>query len=100
MVNCRYMHYFSKREDKAAWVKANVPKKVMKPADWKLDPAFEKKFTSRPGGWHGYGNEPCAAALARYDNPRAQKMYNFVRPWIDKRRGNNPKRTRGIEFVK
>ena len=100
MVNCQYMHYFAKKEDKAAWVKANVPKKVMRPEDWLLDPAFEKKFMIRPGGWHDYGNEPCAAAMARYDNPRAQKMYDFVRPWIDRRRGSGPRRIRGIEFVK
>ena len=44
--------------------------------------------------------EACSAALARYANPRAQKMYDYVRAWIGKRRAKDAKRLRGIEYVK
>jgi hypothetical protein len=42
------------------------------------------------------GLPPTAAALARYDNPRAKKMYEFVLSLLEKRM---PGRIRGIELV-
>ncbi|MCG3179108.1 MAG: hypothetical protein BIFFINMI_01439 [Phycisphaerae bacterium] len=78
---------------------AALPKKVMEPEDWRLDPAYYEKhkddasyYTYEPNGW-------TSAALARYDNPRAQAMYGFVRKYMD---GflRPDRRIRGIELVK
>ncbi len=44
------------------------------------------------------GNGPTSAALARYDNPRARKMYEFVRDLLA-RKVAPAKRVRGIELV-
>ena len=80
---------------------ASLPKKVMAPEDWKLDPEFDKKFAEK-FSWYtadSNGNGPTSAALARYDNPRARKMYEFVRDLLEKR-SSGDKRLRGIELVK
>ena len=50
---------------------------------------------------HEYGNSECSAALARCDNPRAEKMCQFVRRTINEaRRPDYQPRFRGIEFIK
>jgi len=100
MVNVNHQHFFGNRKKAYEAWRAKLPGKVMRPEDWHLDPAFEATFREKPGGWHDYGNEACAAALARYDNPRARHMHRFVRDRIDKRRGDGPKRVRGIEYAR
>jgi hypothetical protein len=78
------------------------------PDDWKLDPEFAKKWENdkmarmKGGiGYHDEANGPTSAALARYDNPRAQKMYKIVRRFMDSTvYGSSPNRLRGIEYVK
>jgi len=83
------------------WKKEHVTGQVMKPEDWRPDPNLEQRAVEESvGSWHDYGNEACAAALARYANPRAQKMYEYVRTWIEKKRTDNPKRLPGTEYVK
>ncbi len=98
LVNISNMHYFSDRQKQQAWVDA-LPRKTMRPEDWRLDPAVEVEGTG--GLSHEYGNSECSAALARYDNPRARKMYEFVRKTIEEApRPDYQPRFRGIEFVK
>jgi len=96
MLNVEHQYYLQ-GPAYANWFKA-LPKPDMTPADWKLDPAFvQKRFTNNPGGWHDYGNDSCSAALARYDNPRAQQMYDYVRNWMEQHPTKN--RVRGLEYV-
>jgi hypothetical protein len=78
---------------------AKATKKVMEPEDWVLDPAFEKQFGERHTGYPTTENglAPTIAALARYDNPRAQKLYEYIRDLMEKR---EPRRVRGTELVK
>jgi hypothetical protein len=98
LVNISNMHYFSDRQKQQAWIDS-LPSKTMRPEDWKLDPAVEAKGTG--GLSHEYGNSECSAALARYDNPRSQKMYDFVRKTIEEApRPDYQPRFRGTEFVK
>ena len=84
---------------------AKLPKKVMQPEDWKFDPEITRKRDEvevrkslHNPGYHDEANGPTSAALARYDNPKAQKMYEFVRALIEKAYG--PNRIRGVEYVK
>ncbi len=96
-----YQHHKSPEEIQALWAK--LPKKVMGPEEWQLDPEYlkrqEEKLTQlRNPGYHEEANGATSAALARYDNPRAQKMYEIVRGFIEKARG--PNRVRGVEYVK
>ncbi|MGA2618252.1 MAG: hypothetical protein ABSF26_11620 [Thermoguttaceae bacterium] len=52
-------------------------------------------------GYHDEANGPTSPALARYDNPRAQKMYELVRAWMADFHANPGKsEPRGIEYVK
>ena len=98
LVNISNMHYFSDKQKQEAWA-ARLPSEIMKPEDWKLDPTVEKKGTG--GLSHEYGNSECSAALARYDNPLAEKMYQFVRRTMNAaRRPDYQPRFRGTEFVK
>jgi len=84
---------------------AKLPKKIMQPEDWRFDPEITRKrdevevrkSLGNPG-YHDEANGPTSAALARYDNPKAQKMYEFVRGLIEKAYG--PNRIRGVEYVK
>lgn len=45
---------------------------------------------------HEYGNAECSAAMARYANPRARGMYEFVRKTMADKKG----RIRGIEYTR
>ena len=79
----------------------------MGPEDWKLDPEYVKKCEADAEaklvhnlGYHDEANGPTSAALARYDNPRAQKMYEILRGFKDTAWGTGPNRLRGIEYVK
>ena len=98
MVNVQNEFYGPK--ETAALVE-RLPKKVMEPEDWRVDPEFAQKYGK---AFSGYtvdinGNGPTSAALARYDNPRAQKMYQIVRDLLEKHVPEG-KRLRATEFVK
>jgi hypothetical protein len=98
LLNISNMYYFTDKQKETAWV-AELPGRLMKPEDWQLDPAVEKKGTG--GLSHEYGNSECSAALARYDNLRAEKMYQFVRKTINEAsRPDYQPRFRGIEYTK
>jgi len=98
LVNISNMYYFTDKQKQRAWI-AKLPSKTMKPEDWKLDPTVEKKGAG--GLSHEYGNSECSAALARYDNRRAEKMYQFARKTINEaRRPDYQPRFRGTEYVR
>jgi hypothetical protein len=98
LVNISNMYYFSDRQKQAAWA-AKLPDRTMQPEDWKLDPAVEEKGTG--GLSHEYGNSECSAALSRYDNPRAERMYQFVRKTINEApRPDYQPRFQGTEYAR
>jgi hypothetical protein len=86
----------------------NTGKRILEPEDWKLDPEFIKKYTEKRGmdkkgfmpGYHEEANAPTSAALARYDNPRAQKMYEIVRGIMADFHAVHEPQPKGIEYVK
>ena len=94
MINAQY-EFSGNEVDKLV---AKLPKKVMEPQDWVLDPQFEKSFAEKSSNYTSESGAPASAVLARHDSPRAQKMYDFVRDWMEKK--NSAKRLRGIELVK
>jgi hypothetical protein len=82
-------------------------KTTVEPEDWKLDPEFEKEWYARytskgfSPGYHEEHNASVSAALARYDHPRAQKMYELVRAWMADFHANpRQSQPKGIEYVK
>ena len=93
MVNDCHKYWFGDPADYAAW-KASLPRKVMRPEDWLLDEDLARQNRSTLP--HEYGNAECSAALARYDNPRAWRMYDYVRGTME----GKPDRVRGIEYVR
>jgi hypothetical protein len=93
LLNDCHKYYFADKADYEAW-KAKLPKKTMRPEDWQLDEELARKQKSQLP--HEYGNAECSAALARYDNPKAVHMYDFVRKTMEGKRD----RIRGIEYVR
>ncbi len=79
---------------------AKLPKKVMEPEDWPLDPEFEKKTLRNVSQYMLSGeNGPTFAALARYDNPRAVAIHDYLCAQRDKLMNPN-KRMRAIEAAR
>jgi hypothetical protein len=93
MVNDCHKYWFGDKADYEAW-KRKLPKKVMRPEDWPLDEELARSQRSQLP--HEYGNAECSAALARYENPKAWHMYEFVRRTME----GKPDRIRGIEYVR
>jgi hypothetical protein len=102
MVNVAHQYHGYSREKAKAWM-AGLPRRRMRPQDWSLPAEVEAKFENeRIGGWHDYGNQACAASLARSQVPGAERMYRFVRAAMDhdeQTRGRG-RRNRAVEFVK
>ena len=101
--NCYSLYDAKSRIEYNKW-KKTLPRKVMRPEDWPLPARMARRG---PGeAWHEMSNAECSAALARYNNPRARKMYEMVRKIMDSNtevRGHLPdtrKRIRGIEYVR
>ena len=67
---------------------------AVRPEDWVFEEARAR--ANRSSLTHEYGNAECSAALARYDNPRAWHMYDFVRKTMENKRD----RIRGVEYVR